>query len=169
MINLKRSSSNNQGLTGKRAKKNVNQLSITSLLDVMTILLIFMIKNVSMDAAQRNAPNGMILPSTISNDKLIKNGNVIYVRMYTDKILYGSDNIEVGTLKEFTEDKRVKETLLRKLENEVKYIKANNQKPVLLIQADKQLKCKYVIEFIEFSTTAQFADIYFSTINEKTL
>ncbi len=169
MIKFGRDSNVEKGLSRHKKRKEVNQLSITSLLDVMTILLIFMIKNVSMDAAQRNAPNGMLLPSTISNDELIKKGNVIYVRMYTDKILYGTDNIEVGTLQEFSEDKRVKETLLRKLENEVKFIKANDQKPVLLIQADKKLKCKYVIEFIEFSTAAKFADIYFSTINEKTL
>ena len=120
MIKFGRDSNIIKGVSGSRKKKDVNQLSITSLLDVMTILLIFMIKNVSMDAAQRNAPNGMLLPSTISNDELIKKGNVIYVRMYTDKILYGTDNIEVGTLQEFSEDRRVKETLLRKLENEVK-------------------------------------------------
>ncbi|MCD4817649.1 MAG: biopolymer transporter ExbD [Candidatus Cloacimonetes bacterium] len=168
MIKFGRNSNIVKGISGNKKKKDVNQLSITSLLDVMTILLIFMIKNVSMDAAQRNAPNGMLLPSTITNDELIKKGNVIYVRMYTDKILYGTDNIEVGTLQEFVEDKRVRNTLLGKLENEVKFIKGNDQKPVLLIQADKKLKCKYVIDFIEFSTRAKFADIYFSTI-EKTL
>ena len=44
----------------KRGNKT-KDLNITSLIDILTILLVFMIKNISMDSAQKNAPEGMIL------------------------------------------------------------------------------------------------------------
>jgi biopolymer transport protein ExbD len=147
----------------KRKKEVVSELSITSLLDILTILLVFMIKNVSMDAAARNAPEGMELPVTISKDDLIERGHVLYVKIYPDKILYGSDNQMVGTLQEFMTDKNTREVLLRFLKAESDVIKDSNMNPVLLIQADKNLECRYIAEFINFSTEAKFADIYFSS------
>jgi biopolymer transport protein ExbD len=156
----------NRGLGSKfkrRKKEGVSELSITSLLDILTILLVFMIKNVSMDSAARNAPDGMTLPTTISKDALIESGQVLYVKIYPDKILYGTDNILVGTLQQFMTDKDTREVLLRYLRAESDVITSGNRKPVLLIQAEKELECRYIAEFINFSTEAKFADIYFSS------
>ncbi|MDZ4120848.1 MAG: hypothetical protein U1C33_00395, partial [Candidatus Cloacimonadaceae bacterium] len=53
---------------GKRkTRKNfeeAKQLSITSLLDILTIILVFLIKNVSMEAAALSAPDDMRFPTT---------------------------------------------------------------------------------------------------------
>jgi biopolymer transport protein ExbD len=156
----------NRGLGSKfkkRKREGVSELSITSLLDILTILLVFMIKNVSMDSAARNAPEGMELPTTISKEALIESGQVLYVKIYPDKILYGTDNTLVGTLQQFMSDKETRNVLLRYLKAESDVIARNNKKPVLLIQADKNLECRYIAEFINFSTEAKFADIYFSS------
>jgi hypothetical protein len=48
---------------------------------------------------------------------------------------------------------------------EAKSIIASNSKPCLLIQADKELPCRYITEFIKFSAQASFANIYFSAIH----
>jgi len=158
----------NRGLGGKfkeRKKSRAKELSITSLLDIMTILLVFMMKNVSMDVSQRNAPEGMILPSTISKDDLMKDSQLVYVKIFRDKILYGPDNMLVGSPQELLVDKGVQNILIDYLKKEAKYITKSNNKPSLLIQADKEVECKYISGFIKLSTKAAFADIYFSTIH----
>jgi biopolymer transport protein ExbD len=42
-------------------------LSITSLLDILTIILVFLVKNVSMEAQRMTVPENMSLPTTITN------------------------------------------------------------------------------------------------------
>ena len=154
----------------KRRRQTFKELSITSLLDILTILLVFMIKNVSMDAASKNAPEGMVLPNAISIDKLMESSQVVTVKVYTDKILYGTENAVVGTIEEFMNDQSVKDSFKKQLKIEADLIKReNNKEPVLLIQADKDLKCKYLGTIIGVSTVAKFGNIYFSTtkVEEK--
>lgn len=151
---------------GSRKKGNkTKDLNITSLIDILTILLVFMIKNISMDAAQKNAPEGMLLPTTITKNELVASGQAIIVKLYPDKILFGKENILVGSTQDFITATSVRQTLLRFLQYEAKSIKDNANVPCLLIQADKELECRYITEFIKFSAQSAFANIYFSTIH----
>ena len=140
-------------------------LNITSLIDILTILLIFMIKNIAMDSTQRNAPEGMLLPTTITKNKLIESGQAVNVKIYQDKVLFGADNIYVGSMDDFLTKQDIRQTLLQMLRLEAKEIGLTDQIPCLLIQADKELACRYITEFINFSASANFASIYFSTIH----
>jgi len=140
-------------------------LNITSLIDILTILLIFMIKNIAMDSTQRNAPEGMLLPTTITKNKLIESGQAVSVKIYQDKVLFGADNIYVGSMDDFLNKQDIRQTLLQMLRLEAKEIGLTEQIPCLLIQADKELACRYITEFINFSASANFANIYFSTIH----
>ncbi len=165
----------------KEKGKKTKDLNITSLIDILTILLVFMIKNVSMDAAQKNAPTGMTMPTTYNKNELIENGDAVFVKIFAPKIengeliegkiLYGKENILVGTLDEFVSDIDIQRVLLKYLQLESKQIsktvdnEGNNKIPCLLIQADKTLDCKYITQFIKFSAGASFANIYFSTIH----
>ncbi|MCK4312097.1 MAG: biopolymer transporter ExbD [Candidatus Cloacimonetes bacterium] len=156
------------GSSGFEKRKRGNKtrdLNITSLIDILTILLVFMIKNISMDATQKNAPEGMLLPTTVTRNDLIESGKAVFVKIYTDKILYGAESIPVGTLQDFMTRQDTRHSLLRLLQMEARSITSVNSQPCLLIQADKELSCRYITEFIKFSAQAAFANIYFSTIH----
>lgn len=148
-----------------RKSNKTKDLNITSLIDILTILLVFMIKNVSMDASEKNVPQGMLLPTTITKNALVESGQTIIIKIYPDHILYGKENIPAGSMQEFISNKQVRTTLLRFMKLEADKIMQNKSTPCLLIQADKDLDCKYITEFIKFSAQAAFANIYFSTIH----
>ena len=149
-----------------RKPRSVGGLNITSLMDILTILLVFMMKNVAMDASQKNAPEGRFLPTTITKDILVESAQAILIKIYPDKILYGKENINVGTLQEFMSKRQTREDLLNFLKLEAdEIVNVMHNKPCLLIQADKKLECRYITEFIKFSASAAFANIYFSTIH----
>lgn len=52
---------------GKRGKKGPMELDITSLLDILVILLVFLIKSYDSSGYIMNVPNGITLPSSESN------------------------------------------------------------------------------------------------------
>ena len=161
----------NRALGGKfQNRKRGNKtkdLNITSLIDILTILLVFMIKNISMDSTQKNSPEGMLLPTTITTNELVESGRAVYLKIYTDKILYGTESINVGTMEDFLGRTEIRNSLLKLLQMESKAITSLNSKPCLLIQADKEVPCRYITEFIKFSAQASFANIYFSTIHTE--
>jgi len=150
----------------RRARGNkTKDLNITSLIDILTILLVFMIKNISMDSTQKNAPEGMLLPTVITTNDLIESGKAVYIKIYPDKILYGTESMEVGSVQDFLTKPEIRNSLLKLLQMEAKSITTVGSKPCLLIQADKELPCRYITEFIKFSAQASFANIYFSAIH----
>jgi biopolymer transport protein ExbD len=165
------------GQGGRKKGNKTKDLNITSLIDILTILLVFMIKNISMDAAQKNAPEGMLLPTTVTKNDLVESGQAVFVKLYADKldqqtgeviagqILYGKENIPVGSTHDFITNAAIRQTLLKYLQLERQAILGNTSVPCLLIQADKELECRYITEFIKFSAQASFANIYFSTIH----
>ena len=161
----------NRALGGKfQHRKRGNKtkdLNITSLIDILTILLVFMIKNISMDSTQKNSPEGMLLPTTITTNELVESGRAVYLKIYTDKILYGTESMNVGSMEDFLGRTEIRNSLLKLLQMESQAISSLNSKPCLLIQADKEVPCRYITEFIKFSAQASFANIYFSTIHTE--
>lgn len=168
------------GSSFKRRTKGskTKDLNITSLIDILTILLVFMIKNVSMDSSQKDAPEGMLLPTTMNKSELVESGQAVLVKLFPErmgengevissKILFGKENIYVGTLDDFTSDAKIRQTLLGFLQIEAKSITNSGSIPCLLIQADKELKCSNITEMIKFSANASFANIYFSSIHTE--
>jgi len=166
------------GSNFKRRKRGskTKDLNITSLIDILTILLVFMIKNVSMDSSQKDAPEGMLLPTTVNKSDLIESGQAVLVKLFAEKqlpngqvidskILFGKENLNVGSLKDFSSDAKIRQSLLGFLSREAKSITSTEGVPCLLIQADKDLQCSYITEFIKFSANASFSHIYFSSIH----
>jgi biopolymer transport protein ExbD len=148
-------------------------LSITSLLDILTIILVFLVKNVSMESQRLTVPENMSLPTTITNQELIDNGLTVLVKMYPDKILIGTDNIEVGNLQQLVEDVKIREMIYNFMINEAGQIQVLNKQrgtryePCLLIQADKQIPCQYITQMVKIGAGASFANIYFSTLQDE--
>ena len=79
----------------KRRKKKTTQMSITSLIDILTILLLFVMVNVSSDPD--NIPDGMKLEDALFNEDIPKNSkiislNVSYVGGDTGVVYYQKEN-----------------------------------------------------------------------------
>jgi len=90
----------------RRRVKKANKLNITSLTDVLTILLVFLIKNVSMEVQRVSVPANMKFPTTMSTEDLAKDADTVILKVYPDRILLGADNINVGSLQDLVSDEK---------------------------------------------------------------
>jgi biopolymer transport protein ExbD len=149
----------------KRVKK-ANKLNITSLTDVLTILLVFLIKNVSMEVQRVTVPPNMKFPTTMTSEELQKDADTVIMKVYPDKILLGSDNINVGSLEDLISNEKTRKNILLFLTDQTSKIRANNPQaiPVLMIQADDRVLCNYISEIVNVSVASRFTNIYFSTL-----
>ncbi len=153
----------------KRRRETIAVLSITSLCDILTVLLLFFVKNISMEGQQFTQPSGMTFPMTISTEELIKDGHTVIIKVFPDKIYLGSENVLVGTTSNLLESSKTRETLYAYMKDLSKKIVDNKSDaiPCLLIQADENVDCQYITEIVYLSASSAFANIYFSTIKAK--
>lgn len=148
------------------------ELNMASLIDILTVILIFLVKNAQIGSAI-NIPQNMAVPTTITNEQLLKNSSTIIVKLFTDKVLYGSENLYVGTIKDLEENIKTREVIYEYMKKEsqiiTKMAQAKNTvvTPCLLIQADKRLPCQYITTMVKIGAGASFANIYFSTIQDE--
>ena len=157
--------------SSKRQRIKRKDLNITSLIDILTILLVFMLKNVSMDAAKNKPPKSMLLPPTATNEELINDGRTVVIKVYPDQILYGLEAIYVGSLEDLMNNEATRRALVGHLEFDKKSITDYDSEaiPCILLQVDKSVKCAYVTELFKVSGTAGYVNIYFSTLYESSL
>ncbi|MCB5224979.1 MAG: biopolymer transporter ExbD [Candidatus Cloacimonadaceae bacterium] len=148
-------------------------LSIISLVDILTILLVFLMKNVSMEVQKHTMPNNMTFPVTMEKRDLLENKGTTLVQIYPDRILLGEQGIYFGTLQEFASDQNKREAIFNYLQNTALEILAdkdddgNPKTPTaLLIQADKSIPCWYITEFVSLGTSSFHDYIYFATLLE---
>ena len=168
-ITSKSSLKNKSSRRVRRKYDDVTGLSITSLLDILTIILVFLIKNVSMEAQKVIVPDNMRFPTTITNEKLIDEGGTFVVKMYPQEILLGVESLSFGSLKEIVEDETKRQQIYDFLKYQADQIWARemNNEPCLLIQADEVIPCQYVSELVRIGTQASFQYVYFSTLEDK--
>lgn len=156
----------------RRKVQGSKRLNITSLTDVLTILLVFLIKNVSMEVQKVTVPQNMTLPTTITNNELAKRATTVTLKVFPDKILLGTDNINVGKLEDLVANEKTRKDLLEFLKDQSDRIRQADPQaePCLLIQADRTILCQYITEIVSVGATSSFSNIYFSTIqgSEKT-
>jgi biopolymer transport protein ExbD len=151
----------------KRLKAENKELNITSLIDILTILLVFMIKNVSMDAQKLTSPTGMKLPLSVTREQVIEKGNVVLVKVYKDKLLVGTDSNYAGKPDELIRNiNNTRDTILQLLKQEATLIKAKNKEaiPCLMVQADNKVETRCITQLILTSAEASFSNIYLSSI-----
>ncbi len=144
------------------------KISIASLLDILTIMLVFLIKNVSMDSAKVTTPENMKFPFSIQSEKLEENSDTIVIKMYPTQILMGKNNAKVGSLDDLTDN--TKYDLIRQvLEDEAKKIRSRTTDniPIMLIQADKSVKCYYISEMMRLAGETNYQYVYFSATENQ--
>ena len=155
---------------GPRKQRNriekVKSLNITSLVDILTILLVFLIKNVSIDAQRVTVPENMNLPATVTTEELERSGIVVILKVFPDQILVGSENLYAGSPEDFMTDQEVRSQLLSFMKEQSDRVISQNPdfSPLLLLQADTSIQCRYITDIVALGATAGFTNVYFSTI-----
>ena len=151
----------------KRRKVEEKKLSITSLLDVLTIILVFLIKNVSSEAARVSEEKGMVYPTTITNDALLKNAATTPIKIFRDRVLVGTAALEVGKPGDVVSNADKRALLKNYLDREVADIVKNvSQEPCLVIQADNVIPCSIISEIVLMGTNAGYTYVYFATLED---
>lgn len=151
----------------RRKTEDVKGLSITSLLDVLTIILVFLIKNVSMDAVKINQLPDMVYPTTITTEKLMENAMVTPVKLYLHEVLMGVDNQYLGTPQDLVENVNIRQTMAAYLEAEMAEIPEDKwDEACLVIQADAAIPCSFVTQIVSVGTSVGYGNVYFATIED---
>jgi biopolymer transport protein ExbD len=162
--------STSKKIGGRRVRSKTEEnrgLSITSLLDVLTIILVFLIKNVSMEAVKISELPDMRYPTTITTEKLLDTEYVLPVKLYQDRVLIGQHNSRMGTPDDLISDSTKRGLLQQFFENFMAEIPAEQRaQACVVIQADKYLRCIYLTEIIRVATYTDYPNIYFATIED---
>jgi biopolymer transport protein ExbD len=151
-------------------KGKPKQLNITSLVDILTILLVFLIKNVNMTTQVLSQPKGLEFPTTLTQEKYDEEKHrTLLVKVYPDKIYVGTDNTPVGTLEQLVNDQTTRSNLKNYLEVEVNAIITANpdMSPLLIIQADYKIPCQIITELVYIAAKAKFSNIYFASQHDS--
>lgn len=163
---IEKSSSSKQGRKTRRISKDLAPLSITSLLDALTIILVFLIKNVSMEVQKFSVPDKMVFPATMSLEKLQDNMGTTIIRVYPDRILVGIDNILFGSPQELLQDPQKRSDLYEYLKIQTEQIEKDAEKnqACLLVQADEIITTAVITAIVDIGTNSYYKYIYFSTL-----
>jgi len=147
-------------------------LSLTSLVDILTILLVYLIKNVTIEVQKLTMPANMEYPTTMTPGDPLGNKATTLLQIYRDRILVGDSGVEFGALDEIrtNQDKRVK--IRELLQSTVRQIKETESagasfQTALLIQADKNIPCWYITEVVLLGKASHYEYIYFATLQEE--
>ncbi|MCB5261426.1 MAG: biopolymer transporter ExbD [Candidatus Cloacimonetes bacterium] len=162
------SRSSNKGRRVIRKKEeDVKGLSITSLLDVLTIILVFLMKNVSMEAVKISELPDMKYPTTMTKDSLMENPYVTPVKLYTDRVLLGLGNLLLGEPQDLIENVEKRSMMQEFFRNEWNSIPEDKwDDACLIVQADSNLPCGFITEIVRVGTNTGYQNIYFATVEE---
>lgn len=159
----------------RRRKRSVFDIDITSLLDILTILLVFLIQSYNSSGVTINVPDGIVLPSSsseslnsqgvniqVSANKIwVDDTEVLNTEILPDQI-YDQGGRRIVPL--YNELVKVKETIKRSellSPNAVKFSGIAN------LVVDKTLKYSYVKKIMFTCAEAGFKDFKFVVMNQK--
>ncbi len=166
------------GAGGKKARvtrkvsDDVAPLSITSLLDVLTIVLVFLIKNVSMEAQKLSVPENMVFPTTMTTKALEDNMGTTVIKIYPDRILVGVESAYFGTPIELLQNPQKRADLndyLSRLSEaiEKETYEGQPRDACLLVQADEAITSQVITAVVEIGTGSYYKYVYFSTLQDS--
>lgn len=151
----------------RRKFEDVKGLSITSLLDVLTIILVFLIKNVSTESVKISPEANLMYPTTITNDDLLAKAGTTPIKIFPDKIIVGTEGLQFGSPGELVQNSDKRELLFNYLEREAQDImREEGVETCLIVQADNNIPCGYITEIVGAATTAGYSYIYFATLED---
>lgn len=148
--------------------EDAQELSITSLLDVLTIILVFLIKNVSMEAVKVSELPDMRYPTTITTEELMESAAVTPIKIYPDRVLMGNENQRLGNPADLTENPQVRADMVSYLQYEFGVIPEDKKDDAcVIVQSDANIPCGYITEIVGAAVGTGFANIYFATLEDE--
>lgn len=166
-ITEKLQSSNKSARRVRRKFEDSRGLSITSLLDELTIILVFLVKNINTQVVKISSDPSIHYPTTITNDKLLEKGETTPIKIFPDRVVVGSEALEYGSPADLLVNPDKRQNLITYLSAEVSDIlKQKGAEACLLIQADYSIPCDYITEIIRAATAAGYSYIYFATLED---
>lgn len=106
-------------------------MSITSLLDELTIILVFLVKNISAEVVKISAEPNITYPHTITNDKLLEKAGTTPIKIFRIVLLLELKPLEYGSPADLLTDANKRQDLLTYLKMEAAdIIQHQRQRPV---------------------------------------
>jgi len=151
----------------RRKFEDAKGLSITSLLDELTIILVFLVKNISTEVVKISAEPKITYPHTITNDKLLEKAGTTPIKIFPDRVVVGAEALEYGSPAELVTDAKKRQDLFTYLKMEADdIIQHQKAETCLLVQADYSIPCDYITEIVRIATAARYSYIYFATLED---
>ena len=152
----------------RRKFEDARGLSITSLLDELTIILVFLVKNISTEAVKISAEPDLTYPTTMTNDKLLEKAGTTPIKIFPDRVLVGTEALQYGSPADLVTDPKKREALFTYLKMEADDIVTHQKaETCLLVQADYSIPCNYITEIVRAATAAGYSYVYFATLQDN--
>ena len=162
-------------MSKKRAKKGIMEIDITSLLDILVILLIFLIKSYNSSGVTLNVPKGIELPSSgsesintpgvliqVSKDTIWVDSKTVLDTETLPKVIYDQGGRRIVPL--YNELVKKKEEI-KNLGKQAEQIKKFSGTANLVI--DKSLKYSYVKKVMYTAAEAGFKEYKFVVLGQE--
>jgi len=161
----------------KRVDLPAGNVNITSLLDVLTVLLFFLIQSMSVNSMYLDPPKGIRLPASritadaeesvrvaLSKEALSVDGNVITTLVHGEyqKKDLENDNKTIKALKKILENQLQKKHAFYKDVGDLKNLNPDK----VIIQADKQLPFKLVKNMLHTIVVSGYFNYQFVVVPE---
>ncbi len=147
----------------KRESRPPRRLEMTSLVDILTVLLVFLIRNVSVEAQKVMIPDDIALPTSITFNETEDNEGIVVMRVSQNQIHVG--DVPAGSPRDFLTSQKAFDDLLDLARSERRAIaRRDGVEPVLVLQADRNIRCQVISRVIHMIADADFSGVYFSTV-----
>ncbi len=152
---------------GRRPKKEkVSELDITSLLDILVILLVFLLKNYSATGDLANVPQGVTLPksesTTLNNPGVVVQASKTQIWVDDEEIKGDSTRQRFGILYNILVKKRqTVQDIHKQAKNAVKFTGKVN------LVLDKDIKYNYLKDILRVAADAGYQTYQFIVSGEQ--
>lgn len=149
----------------KRKKKDVESVPLTSLMDAMTIILLFLLQQFNADGALVTAAEGMKLPESVSTEKPKKSVTVIAMADHVvveNDVVVTEENLQFNASSEYTIPLLLDK--LNAIADNLESLDAKLFTGELLLQADVNLEYKYFVRLVYTCAQAGFNKVKLVTV-----
>ncbi len=155
---------------GSSTRSNQARINITSLMDVLTIILIFLLTNYSDEPPEQDPPKGVTIPIVIAKSK--KNISKNFTKEI--RVVFASDRIEIGDqvipFESFDEQSsQILSLASDKLKEAIDVLKPEEKKDsAIILIADKDVDYSMISNLIQAASIAGVTNVEFlGTLEEK--
>lgn len=151
----------------KKERKMPEGIPLTSLMDAMTIILLFLLQQFNADGALVTPAEGLKIPESVNTDKPKKALTIIATSdhlLVENELICEGEELNFGPTSDFQIPKLYDK--LNQKADELQELDAKLFTGDLLIQADINLEYRYVVRMIYSAAQAGYSKIKFVTVQK---